>query len=112
MTSAPCTSQLDRQSPFGFTCHRCLACCRFKKIQLNPYETARMASRLGISTTDFITRYTIGGTVLRFTEEDACVFLQADGCAVHADRPLVCRLYPLGRYIDFIGVETFGQLAT
>ena len=110
MTISQCASELNRQSPFGFTCHRCLACCRFKKIQLNPYETARMARRLGISTTEFIARHTTGGTVLRFDDEGACVFLQADGCAVHSDRPLVCRLYPLGRYVDFLGVETFAQL--
>lgn len=111
MTLSLCASELDRQSPFGFTCRRCLTCCRFKKIQLNPYETARLAGRLGISTTDFIARYTTGGTVLRFDDQGACVFLQADGCAVHPDRPLVCRLYPLGRYVDSLGVETFAQLA-
>lgn len=110
MSLAQTASDLDRQSPFGFTCHRCLACCRFKKIQLNPYETARMAGRLGISTTAFIARYTTGGTMLRFDNDGTCVFLQADGCAVHGDRPLVCRLYPLGRYVDLLGVETFAQL--
>ena len=111
MTLSQCASELDRQSPFGFTCRRCLTCCRFKKIQLNPYETARIAGRLGISTTDFIARYTTtGGTVLRFDDQGTCVFLQAEGCAVHPDRPLVCRLYPLGRYVDFLGVETFAQL--
>lgn len=110
MSLAQTACELDRQAPFGFTCHRCLACCRFKKIQLNPYETARMAGRLGISTTDFMASYTTGGSVLRFDDEGTCVFLQNDGCAVHADRPLVCRLYPLGRYVDFLGVESFAQL--
>lgn len=111
MTLSQCASDLTRHSPFGFTCSRCLACCRFKKIQLNPYETARMAGRLGITTTDFITRFTTGGTVLQFDDQGSCVFLQADGCGVHPDRPLVCRLYPLGRYVDYLGVETFAQLA-
>ena len=105
------TTDLKRQSTFGFSCSRCLACCRFKKIQLNPYEIARLAANQGLSTTDFIARYTTtGGTVLRFKEEGTCVFLNDRGCAVHPDRPLVCRLYPLGRYVDFLGVETFAQI--
>ena len=31
-------------------------------------------------------------TVLKQTESGACVFLGAEGCMVHPDRPLVCRL--------------------
>jgi hypothetical protein len=105
------TTDLHRQSTFGFSCSRCLACCRYKKIQLNPYEVARLAANQGLSTTEFIARYTItGGTVLRFNQEGTCVFLNDRGCAVHPDRPLVCRLYPLGRYVDFLGVETFAQI--
>jgi hypothetical protein len=61
---------LKRTSLFGYTCNRCLACCRHKKIQLNPYEIARLAKNRGLSTTDFIARCTTnGGTVLRFDEE-------------------------------------------
>ena len=30
-----------------------------KKIQVNPYEIARLAGNLGISTTEFIVRYTV-----------------------------------------------------
>lgn len=102
------TTDLNRQSPFGFSCQRCLTCCRCKKIQLNPYEIARLADNRGMAIAEFIARYTTtGGTVLRFTGEGACVFLDAQGCAVHPDRPLVCRLYPLGRYVDYLGVETF-----
>lgn len=102
---------LNRDSTFGFSCSRCLACCRFKKIQLNPYEIARMAGNRGISTTEFIGRFTTtGGTVLQSKEDGACVFLDAEGCGVHPDRPLVCRLYPLGRYVQYLGVETFSRM--
>ncbi len=113
MTIPVCKSGLERTSPFGYTCHRCLGCCRFKKIQLNPYEIARLAKNRGLSTTDFIGRYTTnGGTVLRFDEEGTCVFLDDRGCSVHPDRPLVCRLYPLGRHVHFLGVEYFNQMAS
>ncbi len=105
-----CKTGLNRASPFGFSCNRCIGCCRYKKIQLNPYEIARMAHNLGISTTGFIATYTAhGGTVLQTREDGTCIFLDAEGCGIHPDRPLVCRLYPLGRYVDYLGVETFSQ---
>ncbi|MBI5550689.1 MAG: YkgJ family cysteine cluster protein [Desulfobacterales bacterium] len=104
-------TDLKRNSIFGYTCNRCLGCCRFKKIQLNPYEIARLARNRGLSTTDFIARHTTnGGTVLRFQEDGTCGFLDAQGCSVHPDRPLVCRLYPLGRHVHFLGVEHFNQM--
>jgi uncharacterized protein len=100
---------LNRNSAFGFSCGRCIGCCRNKKIQLNPYEIARMASHLGISTTDFIKQYTVSGTVLKNREDDTCIFLETNGCSIHPDRPLVCRLYPLGRHIRHPWVESFSQ---
>lgn len=111
MTISLCKTGLDRDAGFGFSCSRCLGCCRFKKIQLNPYEIARLADNRGISTTGFIARYTTtGGTVLQSNPDGTCVFLDGEGCAVHPDRPLVCRLYPLGRYVHSLGVETFSQI--
>lgn len=102
---------LNRRTGFGYTCHRCLACCRFKKIQVNPYEIARLARRLDLSTTEFIIRHTTsGGTVLRFREDGTCAFLTDRGCGVHPDRPLVCRLYPLRRHVRFPEEESFDRL--
>jgi uncharacterized protein len=106
-----CKSGLNRESVFGYSCCRCLACCRFKTIHLNPYEIARLASNRGVSTTEFIALFTVkGGTVLGSEGDGTCVFLDTEGCSVHADRPLVCRLYPLGRHVDFLGVERFSQM--
>lgn len=102
---------LDRKTGFSFTCRKCLQCCRFKSIQVNPYEIARLASALRITTTEFIAVYTVnGGTCLSCDEDGCCVFLGEEGCAVHADRPLVCRLYPLGRHLDGYGQESFSEL--
>jgi uncharacterized protein len=106
-----CKTGLDRHSVFGFSCSRCLACCRNKKIQLNPYEIARLADNRGLSTAGLISQYTTsGGAFLRFGQDGACVFLNGQGCSVHSDRPLVCRLYPLGRRVEFSGPETFSQI--
>ena len=51
---------------------------------------------LETTTTDVISRYTRDGTALAVRPDGSCVFLGPQGCSVHAGRPLVCRLYPLG----------------
>jgi Fe-S-cluster containining protein len=102
---------LVRQTPFSFSCMCCLQCCRSKKIQVNPYEIARLASNLGISTTQCIVGYTTeNGSYLKFDDEDRCIFLGSNGCRVHPDRPLVCRLYPLGRHCNNRGEEWFSEI--
>lgn len=101
-----------RDEAFGFVCTRCSRCCYDKGIQVNPYEIARLARRLGLHTAEFTARWTTGGqgTQLSRTEDGACVFLGSGGCTVHPDRPLVCRIYPLGRNITGDGVETFTRM--
>jgi len=102
---------LNRDSVFGYACNRCLVCCREKTIQLNPYEIARLARNRNLSTTEFMERYTdSGGTALKFNEDGTCAFLDGHGCGVHGDRPLVCRLYPLGRHVGFSGTERFSLI--
>lgn len=67
-----------------------------------------MARHLGIGTTEFLARFAAnGGTTLRSDAEGRCVFVTPDGCRVHPWRPLVCRLYPLGRWTDGAGDEKF-----
>jgi Fe-S-cluster containining protein len=102
---------MGRQERFGYVCRRCLRCCHHKWIQLNPYEVARLARNRGQTTTQFRKAWTVGGAgiYLRQTEDGACVFLGADGCTVHPDRPLVCRLYPLGRHVSLDGEERFSH---
>ena len=102
---------LDRQTPFSFSCSRCLHCCRHKRIQVNPYEIARLAANRCLTTAEFIERYTHNnGTVLNWHESGTCVFLSPQGCDVHPDRPLVCRLYPLGRHVMASGEERFSEI--
>jgi Fe-S-cluster containining protein len=68
-----------------------------------------MSRLLGLSTTEFLARHSDnGGTTLRSDGEGRCVFVaEAGGCGVHQARPLVCRLYPLGRAVDPAGEERF-----
>lgn len=69
-----------------------------------------MARLLGISTTEFLALHSDhGGTALRFGADGRCVFVTPEGCRVHPRRPLVCRLYPLGRATDATGGEKFAR---
>lgn len=101
----------SRQTPFSYSCNACSRCCHDKSIQVNPYEIARLASNIGIRPREFISKY-LGenGPYLKSRPDGACVFLGPTGCTVHSDRPLVCRLYPLGRIIEGDGGEIFGEL--
>ena len=90
-----------RDEPFGYVCHRCLKCCHHKRIQVNPYEIARLARNRGVTTSELRDCWTEdgAGNHLARREDGACVFLGSKGCTVHPDRPMVCRVYPLGRHI-------------
>lgn len=97
-----------RDLPFSYRCSGCGRCCFEKRIVVSPYEIARIAEVLAISTTEVIARYTVdGGTALRQRDDGGCSLLDGAGCSVHAGRPLVCRLYPLGRAVDRRGAERF-----
>jgi uncharacterized protein len=98
---------LNRQSLLSFKCGRCSQCCSEKKIQVNPYEVARLAANLKISTTEFLLSFTSDGVYLAAKSNGKCVFLEENGCSVHPDRPLVCRLYPIGRHLTSDGEESF-----
>ena len=99
---------LTRESPFSYTCHQCSRCCYDKRMQVNPYEVARLARNKGLSTTDLIgTCLEPGKPYLTNQPSGACVFLTNRDCRVHADRPLVCRLYPLGQTLTSEGQESF-----
>jgi Fe-S-cluster containining protein len=93
-------------TPFSYRCTRCNRCCTGKRIQVNPYEIARLARAKGMSTSAARQAFTVDGA-LRQDDADRCIFLGADGCGVHADRPLVCRLFPLGRVVEADGAAHF-----
>jgi len=92
---------------FPLTCSRGGTCCHGNRIGLNPWELARLAAARDLSPIAFRERFTSeGGTTLRFDgppdhrKLPACsqyIGGPSPGCAVHAARPLACRLYPLGR---------------
>ncbi len=104
--------RLERSDTFGFACHPeipCFnGCCKGKHLPLGPYDVLRLKNALGLSSDDFLARYALyrtdpesGFPILSLKpNEDAektCPFVTEGGCSVYADRPMACRLFPLGR---------------
>ena len=96
-------------------CEGCGICCRGMgdTIRLDPMDVWRLTAALGAPFSDLLDRV-IGlhaeeGLVLPHMRmdgaTDACALLGEDGrCSLHASRPGICRLFPLGR--EYEG-ETF-----
>ena len=104
--------RLRRHDRFSFSCYRGIACfntcCRNKDLILTPYDVLRLKNRLGIDSDSFLVRYTLyrvdpgsGFPVLTLRLEAEpgrrCPFVTQEGCSVYEDRPMACRLFPLGR---------------
>lgn len=93
------------QDKLPLTCSRTGTCCFGKQVRLNPWELATLAHAKQISVKEFGERYCdLGGTRLVFDGalsargEKACSqYVENFGCSLHPGRPLVCRLYPIGR---------------
>jgi len=101
---------MNRDTTFSYQCNACGRCCYNKRIQVNPYEILRLARNQGISAGEFIHQYLESyGPYLRSTPDGACIFLHGKICSVHSDRPLVCRIYPLGRRVEEDGNESFSE---
>ena len=88
---------VNRNSQFSYVCNACGLCCHNKVITLSPYDVMRLARAMAASTREAIDRFTIRrGSILKFTDDGACVALEGTRCGVHRGRPFACRLYPLG----------------
>ncbi|MFH1057148.1 MAG: YkgJ family cysteine cluster protein [Pseudomonadota bacterium] len=104
-------SHLRADDAFAFACGRCGRCCAGQAIGLNAYEILRLARRLDITTGAFIAAHADNaGLFLRFSPDGRCGFLGPRGCRAHPDRPLACRLYPLGLEQDAAGRAVYAPL--
>ena len=103
--------RLNLDSQFRFKCHKdvpCFnSCCGDVNIFLTPYDIIRLKNRLGITSGEFLAKYTISPfdentkyPVILLKMEDnerkSCPFVSEAGCTVYEDRPWPCRMYPLG----------------
>ena len=105
---------LDEDSEFKFHCHDGLdcfkKCCRDINIFLTPYDVLRMKNFLGLSSGEFLEKYTLtvpahhsGFSIvqIKMSEEDnlKCPFITPKGCRVYRERPWSCRIAP----VDMLG---------
>lgn len=103
--------RMGMDSRFCFRCHKGVPCfnecCRDVNIFLTPYDIIRLKNKLGISSDEFIKKYTLTPfdqnlkyPILLLKMEDdekkSCPFVGEEGCTVYQDRPWACRMYPLG----------------
>lgn len=103
------TTKLNSNSILPLTCSRSGTCCFGKAVMLNPWELLCFSKEKKITSREFRDLYCeFGGIRLRFDGkqdrkgQNACSqYLDNKGCSVHLGRPLACRLYPLGRQIQF-----------
>lgn len=104
--------ELTLESKFRFRCYPGISCykscCKNIDIMLTPYDILRLKNRLGISSGEFLFKYTYvfieprSGYPFVFLnknedEEKTCPFLVDAGCSVYEDRPATCRYYPIGQ---------------
>jgi hypothetical protein len=85
-------------------CFRCGICCTCYQAPLDARDIESIASTLGISDAEFISRYALKvptreGYLLR-KHDDGCVFLAWEGerarCVIHRSRPQACRVWQPG----------------
>lgn len=100
---------IEGDAVIQFRCHKGIdcfnACCRNIDISLTPYDVIRLKQRLGMTSGEFLVKYTypyemekggIAGIKLQPVEGGtACQFMTEEGCSVYEDRPTACRYYPV-----------------
>lgn len=105
---------------FRFHCTICGKCCINREdILLNPYDIYRIAKALGKELHEVFFEYCetyLGETsrmvLVRLKPRGSikrCPLLVGQKCSVHAAKPAVCALYPLGRGLKS-GIEETGDL--
>lgn len=103
------TNKLSAESILPLTCSRSGSCCFDKAVMLNPWELFTFSKEKNVTTREFRDLYCeFGGIRLKFNgnpnkkgKPSCSQYIEGAGCSVHKGRPLACRLYPLGRQIQF-----------
>lgn len=103
-------------------CSGCSDCCKNmgESIILDPYDIVQLSSVLiksfeELYAMQYIELNVVDGIILpnlkMRQDNQSCGFLDAEGrCSVHANRPGVCRLFPLGRIYENNDFEYFLQI--
>jgi Fe-S-cluster containining protein len=110
----PDLTPISRQESFRFSCSPdgpCFnECCRDLNQFLTPYDILRLKNHLGLSSEEFLRKYTSQHTgpesglpIVTLKPKDShkltCPFVTDTGCRVYENRPSSCRTYPLMRAV-------------
>jgi Fe-S-cluster containining protein len=101
--------EIGLDDTFRFKCHGCGKCCKNREdILLNARDLFNLARYLKMKPEGVVRKYCesyIGTSskipIVRLRPigvNKLCPFLRDNGCEVHAAKPSVCALYPLGRF--------------
>lgn len=103
--------QIGLEESFKFHCTQCGKCCIHREdILLNPKDLYNMSKELGISTEKFFEQYCevyVGVDsrvpVVRLKPKGSvkrCPLLKNRKCTVHRAKPVVCAMFPIGRFLQ------------
>jgi Fe-S-cluster containining protein len=102
--------RMGEDDTFTFRCGKDLdcftCCCQDVSIVLTPFDVLRMKKAVGLSSGEFLQKYTISPftpeqkipvVMLKMDKENKkCLFVNEEGCSIYTSRPWACRMYPLG----------------
>lgn len=102
-------------------CKGLASCCHGmgNSIILDPYDIYRLTTKQNLTferlLQDKLDLNVVDGIILpnlkMAGEEEGCTFLNNQGrCSIHAYRPGICRIFPLGRYYENHGFKYFMQI--
>lgn len=102
-------------------CKGCCDCCKGmgESITLDPYDVYRLTTGLNVSfeilLADKVALDMYDGIILPHLsmngQNESCAFLNEEGrCSIHALRPGICRLFPLGRIYENGSFKYFLQV--
>jgi len=86
---------------FRFNCTKTCdkRCCKDSALQLDPCDIIPMKKTLGISSHEFLEKYTYpqidSKSRVFVLLKMPCPFLKPEGCSIYMERPIHCRLYPI-----------------
>lgn len=105
-------------------CHQCIGCsdcCKGmgESIVLDPLDIHRLCINLNKTTEELLNQEIalgiMDGNILPYLQmrgqEERCVFLnENERCSIHAFRPGICRIFPLGRFYENHSFQYFLQI--
>lgn len=104
--------KLSMEDKMPFTCTRCGGCCvHQEELLVNPLDIFLMAKEMGLSMRQWMEKYAecyIGADsrfpIVRIQpvgNTRRCPLLKNNRCSIQQAKPSVCRLYPLGRSLQY-----------